>query len=201
MSSTVYQRLGGVGGTKVVRGYTDPGRPKDPVDGKGSTAKMPSSATPVEPGPVEESETTKERLNYGPSEKQHGFDERSKTDTRRESNEHRATLQRQMSSLNGEAENVAELEEEVRRQEEKEMEDSREADGEERDREIDHLVLVTHGIGQRLGIRLESVNFIHDVNVLRKTMKSVYAAAPDLQALNMEHPDARKNCRVQVLPV
>lgn len=201
MSSTVYQRLGGVGGTKVVRGYTDPARPKDPVDGKGSTAKTSSPATPAEPGSVEESEAIKERQSYGASEKLHGFDERDKTDTRRDSIEHRATLHRQISSLNGDAENVAELEEEVRRQEEKEMEDAREADGEERDREIDHLILVTHGIGQRLGIRLESVNFIHDVNVLRKTMKSVYGAAPDLQALNMEHPDARRNCRVQVLPV
>lgn len=201
MSSTVYQRLGGVGGTKMIRGYTEPGRPKDPVDGRGSTAKTSSPATPVEPGPVEESDAIKEGRDYGSSEKIHAIDERGKTDTRRESNEHRATLQRQISSLNGEAENVAELEEEARRQEEKEMEDSREADGEERDREIDHLVLVTHGIGQRLGIRLESVNFIHDVNVLRKTMKSVYGAAPDLQALNIEHSDARRNCRVQVLPV
>jgi hypothetical protein len=201
MSSTVYQRLGGVGGTKVIRGYTDPGWPKDPVEGKGSTVKTSSPATPVEPDSVEESDAIEERREYGSPEKLHGSDEWGKTSTRRESNEHRETLQRQISSLNGEAENVAELEEEARRREEKEMEDSREADGEERDREIDHLVLVTHGIGQRLGIRLESVNFIHDVNVLRKTMKSVYSAAPDLQALNLEHPDSRRNCRVQVLPV
>ena len=81
------------------------------------------------------------------------------------------------------------------------MEDSREGEDEERDREIDHLVLVTHGIGQRLGLRLESLNFIHDVNLLRKTLKKVYAASVDLQALNSPFPDAKKNCRVQVLPV
>jgi len=106
-----------------------------------------------------------------------------------------------MSSLTGEQRDTAEIEEAARRQEEKEMEDSSEADGEERGREIDHLVLVTHGIGQRLGLRLESMNFVHDVNVLRKTMKSVYAASPDLQALNSSFADSSKNCRVQVLPV
>ena len=54
---------------------------------------------------------------------------------------------------------------------------------------------------QRLGLRMESINFIHDVNVLRKTLKSVYDASPDLQALNAEVDRLPKNCRVQVLPV
>ena len=48
---------------------------------------------------------------------------------------------------------------------------------------------------------MESINFIHDVNVLRKTLKSVYEASPDLQALNAEVEKLPKNCRVQVLPV
>lgn len=48
---------------------------------------------------------------------------------------------------------------------------------------------------------MESVNFIHDVNVLRKTLKSVYETSPDLQALNSEVDSLPKNCRVQVLPV
>lgn len=106
-----------------------------------------------------------------------------------------------MSSLAGEPQNPAELEEQARMQEEQEMEDSREIDGEDREREVDHLILVTHGIGQRLGLRLESINFIHDVNVLRKTLKGVYKASPDLQALNAAFPDSIRNCRVQVLPV
>jgi hypothetical protein len=110
------------------------------------------------------------------------------------------TLERRVSSL-ADAQDSTEFEEQARKQEEKEMEDLRETDDEDREREIDHLVLVTHGIGQRLGLRLESVNFIHDVNVLRKTMKRVYKASPDLQALNSAFPDRQKNCRVQVLPV
>ena len=48
---------------------------------------------------------------------------------------------------------------------------------------------------------MESINFIHDVNVLRKTLKSVYEESPDLQALNAEVDKLPKNCRVQVLPV
>ncbi|RPA76040.1 hypothetical protein BJ508DRAFT_242805, partial [Ascobolus immersus RN42] len=70
-------------------------------------------------------------------------------------------------------------------------------------REIDHLVLVTHGIGQRLSMRMESVNFVHDVNVFRKTLKSVYGRSTGLQALNkdLQTPKETKNCRVQVLPV
>jgi hypothetical protein len=106
-----------------------------------------------------------------------------------------------MSSLAGEPQNPAELEEQARRQEEQEMEDLREVDSEDRDRQVDHIILVTHGIGQRLGLRLESINFIHDVNVLRKTLKTVYKASPDLQALNAAFADRDGNCRVQVLPV
>jgi hypothetical protein len=49
---------------------------------------------------------------------------------------------------------------------------------------------------------MESINFIHDVNTLRKTMKSVYSASEDLRALNSEIGEPGPgNCRVQVLPV
>ena len=49
--------------------------------------------------------------------------------------------------------------------------------------------------------RTESVNFVHDVNVLRQTLKSVYTSSADLQALNSEIDKLPKNCRIQVLPV
>lgn len=48
---------------------------------------------------------------------------------------------------------------------------------------------------------MESVNFVHDVNVLRKTLKSVYASSADLKALNSESGEGPGNCRIQVLPV
>ena len=39
------------------------------------------------------------------------------------------------------------------------------------------------------------------MNVLRQTLKSVYATSADLQALNSEIDKLPKNCRIQVLPV
>lgn len=50
---------------------------------------------------------------------------------------------------------------------------------------------------------MESINFVHDVNVLRKTLKSVYSSSADLKALNGEEitEAGPGNCRVQVLPV
>lgn len=48
---------------------------------------------------------------------------------------------------------------------------------------------------------MDSVNFVHDVNTLRKTIKSVYSNSADLKALNSELGASLGNCRVQVLPV
>ena len=48
---------------------------------------------------------------------------------------------------------------------------------------------------------MESVNFVHDVNTLRKTLKSVYTTSADLRALNAEIGEGPGNCRIQVLPV
>ncbi|CAG8634174.1 9979_t:CDS:2, partial [Paraglomus occultum] len=48
----------------------------------------------------------------------------------------------------------------------------------EEERVIDHLVLVIHGIGQKLGERMEAINFVHDVNVLRRTIKNTFATNP-----------------------
>lgn len=45
------------------------------------------------------------------------------------------------------------------------------------------------------------MNFIHDVNVMRKMLKSVYNSSADLKALNGELGSKTGNCRVQVLPV
>ncbi|KAJ5218299.1 uncharacterized protein N7498_000398 [Penicillium cinerascens] len=197
VSISVYQKLGGVPGTKVVRGMVEPRRAKETPDSKGPQQK------PVEKTPganniethATETEKSTEPLSVDAPE--------SKLATELENAERRpkSTLERQMSSLKGEPQNPAELEEQARRQEEQEMEDLREVDSEDREREVEHLLLVVHGIGERLGQRLESINFIHDVNVLRKTLKGVYKASPDLQALNSAFADSNGNCRVQVLPV
>lgn len=196
VSTTVYQKLGGVPGTKVVRGLVEPKRPKETPESKAperkTTGKVPSNVAP-EASPAQAEGVGQLSVESATSEASNAPEDIKIRP--------RSTLERQMSSLAGEPQNPAELEEQARRQEEQEMEDLREVDVEDRERDVDHLVLVTHGIGQRLGLRLESINFIHDVNVLRKTLKGVYKASPDLQALNAAFPDSSGNCRVQVLPV
>merc|ERR1711939_48512 len=187
MSTTVYGRFVGYGGTKVLRGWTD----LKVADGKVADTKFDSKAG--------DGTSTKEKRRSAkispettPVEDQNKDHEPEKP--------RRTALERQISSLAGlpdtqDSQDLAE--EEAREEEEREMENAREKDGDDQARQIDHLVLVTHGIGQRLGLRLDSINFIHDVNTLRKTMKAVYESAPDLQALSGDP----KNCKVQVLPI
>ena len=205
MSSTVYQRFGGVAGTKFIRGYSET-KPaaKEGTETKGAetTPRGQQKASDDQlPKRKESTPTNLKRKSAPPGSMSAPPEEPTQQPEQGPPERQMSTLERQMSSLAGESRDAIGLEEEARKQEEKEMEDSREADGEERDRDIDHLVLVTHGIGQRLGLRLESINFVHDVNVLRKSLKTVYGASPDLQALNSENNSESKNCRVQVLPV
>ncbi|KIW03108.1 uncharacterized protein PV09_05753 [Verruconis gallopava] len=188
MRGTMYERFAGAAhyaGLKVVRGFTDATPKKESKD----------NDKPVDSSPRLGSE---EKLKEKEAEKEKDEDIISPSLSRR------ITLERQMSSLveSGAFESRESEEEELRKRDEKEIEnDYVEADGDEQGREIEHLILVTHGIGQQLGLRFESVNFIHDVNTLRKTLKSVYSNSPDLQALNAEVGKPQKNCRIQVLPI
>ncbi|PSR81837.1 DDHD domain-domain-containing protein [Coniella lustricola] len=193
VTSTVYERFAGGGymsGIKVVRGYTELGKTKvakDSKDDKYSSspaddkARKRNSALPV-PAP----DTTEPSVtDQAPAV----FESQSEN------------LKRELSSM-VEDRGVDEEEEAVRRREEKEIQDDYNSPaGETQGREIEHLVLVTHGIGQLLGLRMESVNFVHDVNTLRKTIKSVYSTSEDLRALNAELGGGPGNSRVQVLPV
>ncbi|RMZ92020.1 hypothetical protein DV736_g754, partial [Chaetothyriales sp. CBS 134916] len=174
VSNTVYERFGSYGGTKVVRGWSD-------LSNKPAESK---------------STDTKEKAKSKLSEMENVDDSQEGTEVRPRIN----ALQRQLSSLAGLGEgsnSEVDAQKEADEEQEREMEDAREKDGDDQSRQIDHLVLVTHGIGQRLGLRLDSINFVHDVNTLRKTMKAVYESAPDLQAISGDP----KNCRVQVLPI
>ena len=214
MSSSVYQRFGAVGGTKVVRGFSEPTKPKDTKDGKVG----PEQHLAYGEKPTLDKEARKDGTATPSSLKRRSAPARSSTsqsleedkssshdpDNRPESEVRRSTLERQISSLvgSGESQSAQDIEDEVRRRDERDMEDFyQDKDDEEQGRDIDHLILVTHGIGQRLGLRMESINFVHDVNVLRKTLKAVYESAPDLQALNAELDGLPKNSRVQVLPI
>ncbi|KAF4536275.1 DDHD domain-containing protein [Lasiodiplodia theobromae] len=204
MSSTMYQRFAGGGhfaGVKLIRGYVDlkaekekekeKAKKKSPKDEKEASAD--AKAEP-EPEPSAKQESKAGETSSG---------EQSEVEET-PSHAHRRTLERQMSNLmaSTDPQDLEKQEEEVRKRAEREIrEDYKEQEGEEQGREIEHLLLVTHGIGQRLGMRMESINFVHDVNTLRKTLKSVYAESADLQALNGEVDKLPKNCRVQVLPI
>lgn len=215
VSSSVYQKFAGggyLGGIKLVRGYTDTGKSKESgIDKAPSTptsAAIKSSNIPPTLQLDERQQKLLKRRSAPPSTSRSGID----------TPEDQAKAA--MSSMGSEIDEDLEVEA-VRRRDEKEIQnDYNDRDGENQGREIEHLILVTHGIGQRLGMRsvvkfflskdnegltnvsrTESVNFIHDVNVLRQTLKSVYANSADLQALNSEIDKLPKNCRLQVLPV
>ena len=191
MNYTMYQRFAGgghLGGVKLTRGYVPTTKKAEITDQQAGEGKQAESID-KDHDESDKQKTTAEEA----SERQ------STSETRRQK------LERHMSSLLGDStsEDHAKQEEELRKRDEREMEeDYQEHEGEEQGREIEHLILVTHGIGQRLGLRIESVNFVHDVNTFRKTIKAVYSDSPDLRALNAELGNAEAvNSRVQVLPI
>lgn len=204
MSSTVYQRFAGgghLGGVKVVRGWSEAPKAKDnrpePNETQISTADLLNTRKP------RMDSTHLYTAAAAAQETQAPGSEQSQQSIASTEPRLRA-LERRMSSIvsSPDLHDAEKQDEELRKRDEDEIqEDYRDDDKDDPGREIVHLILVTHGIGQRLGLRMESVNFIHDVNVLRKTIKDVYATSPDLQALNAEVEKLPKNCRVQVLPV
>ena len=211
MSSNVYQRLVGggyLGGIKLVRGYSETNKARDAkadAPKRGADGSTPAAgesdglrrrrrrrerAAEAEGG---EASPVGARSGDRPSTPDGDALPRSKI----------RALEREMTDLvsSANAPDPEQQEEEARKRDEKEIRDDYRENAEDQGREIEHLVLVTHGIGQRLGLRMESVNFVHDVNVLRKTIKDVYGSSPDLQALNAEADKAHKNSGIQVLPV
>lgn len=211
MSSTVYQRFAGgghLGGTKVVRGFTESSKAKDKKPEATQTADDSKlGATAATTPRIQKRRSAPPEIDTAAGKVASNAQNRS-ADQNPEANVQQeskiASLQRQMSTIvsSPEPEDPAKQDEQARKGDEEEIEqDYKETDGDDPGREIEHLILVTHGIGQRLGLRVENLNFIRDVNKLRKTLKSVYEASPDLQALNNELEKLPKNCRVQVLPV
>lgn len=203
-------------GVKLVRGYSESKKTREKED------ISVSSETPSIPGLDERQQKLLKRRSAPPTTRDSFDDVGYEEVIKKESEQREANLQRQLSSMmEGEGQNEEETEEKIRKRDEQEIQDDYNARaGEAQNREIEHLVLVTHGIGQRLGLRyvvrhmelswpskanllnrVESVNFVHDVNILRKTIKSVYSNSADLKALNSELGPGPGNCRVQVLPV
>jgi hypothetical protein len=205
MGSTLYQRFAGgahFAGYKYTRGYQDlKEKKKQPATAKDPTSKK-EADRPTTPSMAYGSDhgkgATDDSGNTSDAETDNGGRAESPTQTRRRN------LERQVSSLmtSSKTDYEREQEEEQRKRDEKEMRDDyKNQDNRDQGRDIEHLLLITHGIGQRLGMRMESINFIHDVNTMRKSFKSVYAASPDLQALNAEVDSESKNNRIQVIPI
>ncbi|KAK6864283.1 DDHD domain-containing protein [Apiospora arundinis] len=205
VTSTVYQRFAGGGymsGVKLVRGYVDTGK----KDEKRPTTPTGSSAKATEPSPQlgEKGSKSLKRRSAPPLARADsttdigtvGDGEAPEVESSEDN------LKKQFSSYLDTADDPDKQQEKIRQRQEQEIRDDYNAQaGETQGREIEHLVLVTHGIGQLLGLRMESVNFVHDVNMLRKTLKGVYSHSADLRALNSEFGEGPGNCRVQVLPV
>ncbi|KAK4239950.1 phospholipase DDHD2 [Achaetomium macrosporum] len=200
VTSTVYEKFAGGGymsGVKLVRGYEEPKKSKE--------EKRPSTPTGTKSTSRERSEKlTKAQKRHSMAPSSTGSEPDGAKEGLPDALEStRNRLTRQISNLIEGVEDPEGEEEAIREREEKEIMGDYNARADDNPgRSIEHLVLVTHGIGQLLSRRMESINFVHDVNLLRKTMKSVYSASADLRALNSEIDEpGLGNCRVQVLPV
>lgn len=142
-------------GVRVVRGYTEPGKNK--TSSKDSTKDDKESTTPTEVKQNDSAQDkSRKRKSAPPLTRSDSIDASLSINEDQLPVESRGdSLKRQLSSLiEKEDPDTDEEEEAVRRREEKEIQDDYNAPaGETQGREIEHLVLVTHGIGQLLGLR------------------------------------------------
>ncbi|KAK6355083.1 hypothetical protein TWF696_004207 [Orbilia brochopaga] len=199
ISSTLFQRITSgqnLGGVKLVRGWVDKSpatAAKDKIATATTTGSRPVTPTPGKGGSGSKRSSTIIDPKKGTSPKAGGKEEVQETPAQAG----RMALERKMSNLLG----MGDDDDPEKVMEDEMKQDYKNSDENENDRVVEHLILVTHGIGQRLSLRMESINFIHDVNVFRKTLKDVYGASSDIQHLNSQLENAPKNCRIQVLPV
>lgn len=149
VTTSVYERFAGGGymsGVKLVRGHTEPNKTKDKED---PSAQDPASLD-------EREERTRKRKSAPPASRDSSEEPRQRRRSASNHVQNRQTkLERELSSLiEGAGKSTAETEEQIRKRDELEIQDDYNAQaGETQGREIEHLVLVTHGIGQRLGLR------------------------------------------------
>ena len=156
MSSIAYQKFAGggyLGGVKIVRGYTEPGKTKDGTTDKAPSTPRSAAMRPDNLPPTlqldERQQKLLKRRSAPPSTKSFEPPEPGTPDTP-------APLQDSaLSALRREIDPEMEAEA-VRKRDEKEIQDDyNDSEGENQGREIEHLILVTHGIGQRLGMRYD----------------------------------------------
>jgi len=146
VTSTVYQRFAGGGymsGVKLVRGYSEPGKAKD-------TAKRPQTPTDSSTTDMldEKQQKALKRKSAPPS---------TRAPLIKEPETHNTPSYQQTSGL---GRNSDKLEEEIRRRQEQEISGDYSPEHEDtQGRDIEHLVLVTHGIGQLLSLRFVCLCF------------------------------------------
>ena len=152
VTSSVYEKFVGGGymsGIKLVRGYTEPSGSRERDE------KPPVPASDDIPGLDVRQQRLLKRRSTPPvtqfSKADESKEEQPQVSTSRPKE---SRLQRQLSSLFEGGRNSDETEEELRKMEEEEIQDDYNAQaGETQGRDIEHLVLVTHGIGQLLSLR------------------------------------------------
>lgn len=157
VTSSVYEKLGGgayMGGIKLTRGFAEPSKPKE-KDEKTSAPKAEDSTTEAD----EKEQRRLKRRSAPPSshtapEVQDSAAATSRGSVEEGDNPH-LRLHRQLSSLmETGSRDVADAEEQINLREEQVIQDDYNAQaGETQGREIEHVILVTHGIGQLLGLR------------------------------------------------
>ena len=152
VTSSVYEKFVGGGymsGIKLVRGYTEPSRSKERDE------KPPMPASDDIPGlDVRQQRLLKRRSAPPVTQISKAEDPKEGQPQVSTARPKESRLQRQLSSLFEGGRNSDETEAELRKMEEEEIQDDYNAQaGETQGRDIEHLVLVTHGIGQLLSLR------------------------------------------------
>jgi hypothetical protein len=161
VSTTVYQRFAGSGymsGVKLVRGYSEGGK-SQATDVK---VDRPSTPNPATAGESNSSELQLDERQQKLLKRRSAPPALSRPDITNKSiggqkpkvlESKEVLIESKLSTLISDTSNPEE-EEAVGRRDEKEIQDDyQDLSGEDQSREIEHLVLVTHGIGQRLGMR------------------------------------------------
>ncbi|KAM3547850.1 hypothetical protein ARSEF4850_009768 [Beauveria asiatica] len=174
VATSIYERFAGGGhmsGVKLIRGYTDQNKAREKEK---SDKKQPLTGT-----------DNQKVVAHLPRSADAAAT--SQTSTTAEALTGKAMLQRRLSTIiESKDRRIATSDNDVQKLNEEEMRhDYSTPSGESQNRDIEHL----------------SVNFIHDVNVLRKTLKGVYTNSPELRSMNIDEGDGPGNCRMQVLPI
>lgn len=149
VTSSMYERFAGGGymsGVKLTRGYSEIPKGKDKEKGKEKEETSPAIEDAL--GPDERQQRLLKRRSAPPTTRGAAGERANEQEDDR--NLPQATLQRQLSSF-------LEGEEDLQKRQEQEIQGYHTQAGESQGRQIDHLILVTHGIGQQLSLRQVTV--------------------------------------------